>query len=58
MSRLTPDHRTMLPTRQQHAYAEFALKNPDAALATMTESPYVLLIPSGTGRVGRASDCR
>jgi carboxymethylenebutenolidase len=58
MSSLTPDHQTMLPTRQQHTYAEFVLKNPDAALATMTENPYVLLIPSGTRRVGRASDSR
>jgi carboxymethylenebutenolidase len=54
MSNLTPDHQTMLATWQQHTYAEFVLKNPDAALATMTENPYVLLIPSGTGGVGRA----
>ena len=28
------------------------LKNADAALATMTENPYVLAIPCGTGRIG------
>jgi carboxymethylenebutenolidase len=54
MNNLTPDQQTMLATWQQHTYAEFVLKNPDAALATMTENPYVLLIPSGTGGSGRA----
>jgi hypothetical protein len=39
----------MLAAWQQHTYAEFALKDVDAALATMTENPYVLLIPAGTG---------
>jgi carboxymethylenebutenolidase len=29
------------------------LKDADAALATMTENPYVLAIPSGTGGTGR-----
>jgi carboxymethylenebutenolidase len=39
---------------QQHTYAEFVLKDADAALATMVDDPYVLCIPSGTGGVGRA----
>jgi len=51
---LTPEHQTMLATWQQHTYAEFVLKDADAALATMTENPYVLAIPSGTGGSGRA----
>jgi hypothetical protein len=38
---------------QQHTQAEFALKDADAALATMTASPYVLFIPTGTGGTGR-----
>jgi carboxymethylenebutenolidase len=54
MNELTPDQQTMLATWQQHTYAEFVLKDPDAALATMTDNPYVLLIPCGTGGVGRA----
>jgi hypothetical protein len=29
------------------------LKDADAALATMTENPYVLAVPSGTGGIGR-----
>jgi len=54
MNELTPDQQTMLATWQQHTYAEFVLKDVDAALATMTENPYVLAIPRGTGGVGRA----
>jgi carboxymethylenebutenolidase len=54
MSTLTPDQRAMLAAWQQHTYAEFVLKDADAALATMTEDPYVLAIPCGTGGSGRA----
>jgi carboxymethylenebutenolidase len=53
MNNLTPYQQTMLATWQQHTYAEFVLKDADAALATMTENPYVLAIPSGTGGMGR-----
>ena len=45
----------MLATWQQHTYAEFVLKDADAALATMTEHPYVFIIPSSIVRVGRAA---
>ena len=55
MKNLTPEQQTMLATWQQPAYAEFVLKDADAALATMTENPYVLLIASGVVRVGRAA---
>ena len=55
MHKLTPDQQAMLATWQQHTYAEFVLKDADAALATMTENPYVLLIPAGTGGTGRAA---
>ena len=54
MKNVTPDQQTMLATWQQHTYAEFVLKDADAALATMTENPYVLLIAS-RGRAGRSS---
>jgi carboxymethylenebutenolidase len=54
MNNLTPYQQTMLATWQQHTYAEFVLKDADAALATMTEDPYVFAIPSGTGGSGRA----
>jgi carboxymethylenebutenolidase len=52
---LTPDQQTMLVTWQQHTYAEFVLKDADAALATMTENPYLLMIATGTACVGRAA---
>jgi carboxymethylenebutenolidase len=54
MHRLPSDHEKMLTAWQQHTHAEFLLKDADAALATMTENPYVLCIPSGTGGIGRA----
>jgi carboxymethylenebutenolidase len=54
MNKLTPDQQAMLAAWQQHTYAEFVLKDADAALATMTENPYVFMISSGTVRVGRA----
>jgi hypothetical protein len=50
---LTPYQQTMLANWQQDTYAEFVLKDADAALATMTEDPYVFAIPSGTGGSGR-----
>jgi carboxymethylenebutenolidase len=53
MNNLTPYQQTMLATWQQHTHAEFELKDADAALATMTENPYVFAIPSGTGATGR-----
>jgi carboxymethylenebutenolidase len=54
MNNLTVDQQAMLATWQQHTYAEFVLKDADAALASMTENPYVFAIPSGTGGSGRA----
>ena len=51
----TLDQQAMLATWQQHTYAEFVLKDADAALATVTENPYVFLISSGTRRTGRAA---
>jgi len=55
MDKLTPRHQAMLATWQQHTHAEFVLKDPQAALATMTDEPYVFLIPAGTGGVGRTA---
>ena len=55
MKKVTPDQQVMLATWQQLTYAEFVLKDADAALATMTENPYVLLIASGVLRAGRAA---
>ena len=55
MVKLTPGQQDMLACWQQHTYAEFVLKDADAALATMTENPYVFLIGCGVVRVGRAA---
>src|SRR5262245_14361903 len=54
MSNLSPEHQLMLDTWQQHVHAEFVLKDADAALATMTENPHVILTAAGTGGDGRA----
>jgi carboxymethylenebutenolidase len=54
MPKLTTHQETMLTAWQQHTYAEFGLKDPDAALTSMAEDPYVLNIPAGTGGIGRA----
>jgi hypothetical protein len=37
---LTPDQQTLLTAWQRHTYAEFVLKDADAALATTTENPF------------------
>jgi len=55
MDNLSPDQAAMLAAWQQHTHAEFALRDADAALTTMTENPYVFLIASGVARVGRSA---
>jgi carboxymethylenebutenolidase len=50
---LTPDQQTLLAAWQRHAYVEFVLKDADAALATMTGNPYLLMVPTGTACIGR-----
>jgi len=52
---LTPDQQTLLAAWQRHTYAEFLLKDADAALATMTENPYLLMIATGIACVGRTA---
>ena len=51
----TPDQQTLLAAWQRHTYAEFVLKDADAALATMSENPYLLMIATGMACVGRAA---
>jgi carboxymethylenebutenolidase len=55
MKNLPAYQETALGTWQEHTYSEFVLKDADAALATMSENPYVLLIASRVVRVGRAA---
>jgi carboxymethylenebutenolidase len=52
---LTPEQQIMLEHWQQHTHAEFVLKNAAAALATMSDNPYVICVPSGAGGEGRES---
>lgn len=53
MSTVTPSQQKLIDVWQQHLYAEFALKDVDAALATMTEDPYVLCVPVAKGGYGK-----
>ena len=54
MNDVLPRHQAMLDTWQRHTHAEFVLKDADATLATMTDNPYILCIPTGMRSVGRA----
>jgi carboxymethylenebutenolidase len=38
---------------QQHVYSEFVMKDAQAALTTMTDNPYVLMVPIAVGGQGR-----
>jgi len=53
MSTPASEHQTMHSIWQLHLNAEFELKNAEALLSTMTESPHVFLIPSGAGGAGK-----
>ena len=44
----------LLEIWQSHEHAEFVAKEPLAALATMTDHPHVLLVPTGLGGIGWA----
>jgi carboxymethylenebutenolidase len=55
MDGMTPDQRTILEAWQRHTHAEFVLRDADAALTTMTEHPYVLMVATGTACIGRAA---
>jgi carboxymethylenebutenolidase len=54
MNDVLPRHEAMLDAWQRHTHAEFVLKDADATLATMTDNPYILCIPTGMGAFGRA----
>jgi|SRR5690606_35674703 len=52
MNESTRSQQALLDVWQKHLYAEFALKDVDMALSTMTDNPYVLCVPIGTGGYG------
>jgi carboxymethylenebutenolidase len=43
----------LLEVWQQHTYAEFVMRDAGAALATMSDNPYVLMVPIAVGGRGR-----
>jgi carboxymethylenebutenolidase len=45
----------LLEIWERHVHAEFVLRDPDAALATMTDEPSVSCLSAGTGGAGRAA---
>lgn len=48
------DHqKKMIETWEFHGYAEFILRDPDAAIATMCAQPYILCVPLGQLLDGR-----
>lgn len=54
MTQWTAAQQALLDMWQRHTYAEFALRDVDMALATMTADPYVLCVPVGRGGHGQA----
>lgn len=46
------EHRKLLAVWQQHTYSEFVLKDPNTAMAVMTEDAHVVLVASNTGGQG------
>jgi carboxymethylenebutenolidase len=48
------DQRAMIDLWDRHVAAEFVMKDPEAALATMTEDAYVLNVPAMTGGFGKS----
>ena len=53
MSSTVTSGEQLLEVWQQHTYSEFVLRDAPAALATMTDNPYVLMVPIAHGGRGR-----
>jgi carboxymethylenebutenolidase len=49
----TPAEQSLIDLMNMHQYAEFVLRDPDAALATMVDEPYVINFPVGIGGYGK-----
>jgi carboxymethylenebutenolidase len=50
---LTTNQQQLLDVWQQHTYSEFVLRDAASALTTMSENPYVLMVPIAVGGQGR-----
>ena len=55
MTKLTPHQQAMVELWDRHGLAEFVLKDPDAAIDTMGDNPYILAIPLGQCISGRSA---
>jgi len=53
MPAFTPVEQALIDVWDAHTAAEFAEKDADAAIATMTEHPVLIHVPVGTGATGR-----
>jgi carboxymethylenebutenolidase len=53
VSQFTSAEQALIDTWEAHTAAEFELKDPDAAIATMTDNPVLIHVPVGTGATGR-----
>jgi carboxymethylenebutenolidase len=53
MSSVGTNGQQLLAVWQQHTYSEFVQRDAAAALTTMTENPYVLMVPIAIGGQGR-----
>ena len=53
MTAAVPARQMQLSQWHRHTYAEFELKDADAALETMTDNPHVFCVPSGRGGTGK-----
>ncbi len=53
MSNWTSSQQALLDVWQKHLYSEFAVKDVDMALSTMTDNPYVICVPVGKGGYGQ-----
>lgn len=47
--------RSLIEVWEAHTAAEFANKDVDAAMATMTDHPVLIHVPNGTGATGKAA---
>lgn len=50
----TAAEQALIDVMNQHQYAEFVLRDPEAAMSTMIDEPYVINFPAGSGGYGKA----
>jgi carboxymethylenebutenolidase len=53
LTRATAREQNLLDVWQDHVYSEFGLRDARRAMTTMSDNPYVLMVPVATGGKGR-----